>query len=328
MIHGKSIKGWLIFFYSVPSKPVSNRMRIWRRLSKIGAIQLKGAIYILPYNEETYESCQWLSSEVSSMRGEGSFVRVEKIETIKDNEIIELFNQQRGKDYRNIEKRLDETERKINSVKKGTRTEDYKRLSDQINKLLKDFEETKKIDFFSSKFGLELEKRIRTMEAEFKSISGANMKKQTTSVVRKKIEDYQKKIWVTRKRPFVDRMASAWLIKRFIDKKASFDFINDKNIGKLNKDTVAFDIRDGEFTHIGDMCTFEVILKSFGLKNKTLTKISEIVHELDINDDRFKNLESKGLEEILSGIRKMAKIDADGLERGMAVFDMLYESKT
>jgi hypothetical protein len=123
-------------------------------------------------------------------------------------------------------------------------------------------------------------------------------------------------------------MASAWLIKRFIDPKASFVFIDERGIASLGNTTVAFDMRGAAFTHVGDLCTFEVLVKSFGIKDKAVKKISEIVHDLDVKDDKYGKPETAGVEDILAGIRKTAKDDADGLERGMAAFEMLYQSKS
>jgi len=319
--------GWLLFFYSMPSKPVSSRIKIWRRLTKAGAVQLKGAVYILPYNEEHLELCQWLVSEVIAMKGEGSFVKVDKVETMTDKEIIALFNHQQEKDYISIEKRMEELERKINSMTKGGSIQDIRRLSAQFNKYLKEVEDIKKIDFFGSKTGTALKKKMEILQREIKGLSKPVIKP-VPSVVSRDIKDYQDKTWVMRKNPFVDRMASAWLIKKFIDKKALFKFIDEKDLEGLDKGFVAFDIRGGEFTHIGDMCTFEVLIKAFGLKDKTLKKIAEIVHELDIKDEKHKNPEAKGIEDILTGIRKTAKGDLEALEKGMAVFEMLYVSKT
>lgn len=294
----------------------------------MGAVQLKGAVYILPHTEENYEFCQWLVSEVTSMEGEGSFVKVRRVETLEDRAIIDLFNKQREKEYREIEKSLESIERRVNSIKKGSRIDDSKRLSDLINKHLREFEEVKKIDFFSTKFGYAIEKRIRNLTAEFKSLATEVVKKQSVSIVPRRIEDYQGKIWVTRKRPFVDRMASAWLIKRFIDRKVSFKFIDEQDLGKLKGGVITFDIKNGDFTHQGDMCTFEALITSFNLKDKSIKKISEIVHELDIKDDKYRNSETKGIEEILLGIRKTAGDDIHTLEKGIAIFDMLYESST
>ena len=303
-------------------------MKIWRRLSKAGAVHLKGAVYILPDNEDNYELCQWLVSEIASMGGGGDFVMVEKIETIKNEDIIGLFNRQREQDYTNIKKGLEELERKINSIKKGGLREDDKALYGQLKKYSKEFEEIHKIDFFSSKAGIDLKKEIKAAEEEAKRLIGVKFIKAEVLLPVKNIKDYQRKIWVTRKKPFVDRMASAWLIKRFIDKKAVFRFINEGETGDIDKKAVAFDIKDGEFTHRGDMCTFEVIIKVFNLKDKAVKKIAEIVHEIDIKDGKYENPEARGIEDILVGLRKSVKGDSEALEKGMALFEMLYASKT
>ncbi|MBI5674787.1 MAG: chromate resistance protein [Nitrospirae bacterium] len=319
-------QGWLLFFYSVPSKPVNARMKTWRRLAKAGAVQLKSAVYILPFNEENYELCQWLVSEVISMKGDGSFVSVKKIETMKDDDIIAVFNNQREQDYRLIEKSLEEMERKTNSVRKGAGIQGGKSLADQLNKHLREFEDIRKIDFFESTKGIALKNKFDSLLKEIKGLTVSNLR-QVSEVSPRRIEDYQKKIWATRKRPFVDRMASAWLIKRFIDKKAVFSFIDEKDIGTLAKNTVVFDAREGEFTHIGDMCTFETLVRTFGIKDKPVRKIAELVHELDMKDGKYNVPEAKGIEDVLSGIRKTSKNDAAILEKGMAVFEMLYASK-
>lgn len=329
MLH-KSIKqsGWLLFLYSVPSKPVSNRMRIWRKLIKAGSLQFKGAAYILPYSEEHYEFCQWLVSEVTAMRGEAAFVNVEKFETTKDSEITNLFNQQRERDYRNVEKGLDDIENKLQSIRKGSGVQNNKRVLSQLSGYTKEFEEIRKIDFFSSKTGHALKNKIEALRLEVKGIAEPDVKRQDAGIVQRNIKDYQGKTWVTRKRPFVDRMASAWLIKKFIDKKAVFGFIDEKDIEILNKDTTAFDIRGGEFTHNGVYCTFEFLVKAFGVKDKAVKKIAGIVHELDLKDEKYTNPEIKGIGEILSGIRKISKDDTEALEKGIAVFEMLYAAKT
>lgn len=321
------IHGWLLFFYSVPSKPVSNRMKIWRRLTQAGSLPFKGAAYILPHSEEHYEFCQWLVSEAVGMGGEAAFVHVKKIETMHDREIIDLFNRQRERDYHDIEKMLEGLERKIQSIKKGSSIHGNKKLSEQLYKLFKEFEAIRRIDFFSSKAGAVLKKRMETLQAELKDIDRVYTGSRIPAIAPRRIKDYQGKTWVTRKRPFVDRMASAWLIRKFIDPAASFEFIDEKETAHLAKNMVAFDVMDGEFTHIGDMCTFEVFIKSFNLVDRRIKKIAAIVHELDIKDDKFKTPEAKGIEEILIGIRKTSKSDSDALERGMGIFEMLYESK-
>jgi len=318
---------WLLFFYTLPSKPVRNRMTVWRKLLKAGALSFKGSVYILPHTEEHYEFLTWLVSEVLSLKGEGSFVRVEKTETIDNRQIISLFNEQRETDYQHILKEFDEIERKITGTRIGGASQDKKNITNQIRKCQRDFEDIRKIDFFVSKRGLEVEIRLDRIITTLKGLLETEINNSAVIVAPARIEDYQHKTWVTRKRPFVDRFASAWLIKKFIDKNASFDFIDEKDLDNMNKDVIPFDIRGGRFTHAGNLCTFEVLMKSFGLKDRTMRKIAEIVHELDLKDDKFRTSEAKGIEDILSGIRKTAKDDSGSLEQGMAIFEMLYVSR-
>lgn len=318
---------WLLIFYSVPSHPVSNRMMIWRKLAKVGAVQLKGAVYILPATEEHEEFLQWLIGEVKSMGGDGAFVRSAEIRTMTDADIRRLFSTQADQEYRRLEKSLDVLERKIQSIRKGTKSEGGKGLADQVAKFTKEFEGVAKRDFFDSSTGQAMKKRIQALEAGLRD-AGKKTPEEAASVVTRRSQDFQGKVWATRKNPFVDRMASAWLIKRFIDPKASFVFIDERDVVSLDNKSVAFDMRGAAFTHVGDLCTFEVLVKSFGIKDKAVKKIAEIVHDLDVKDEKYNKPEAAGVEDILAGIRKTAKNDADGLERGMAVFEMLYQSKT
>ena len=154
--------GWLLFFYSVPSKPVSNRMKVWRKLIKAGAVQLKGSIYILPDTEEHYdfEFLQWLVSEIDGMKGEGAFTRIKKIETMKNTEIIACFDEQRGSDYRDIRKSLDDLERRLGSIQKGSRDQNTKAISEQLDKLVREYDGIAAVDFFHSSNGKSLREKI------------------------------------------------------------------------------------------------------------------------------------------------------------------------
>src|SRR6266568_1007753 len=245
------IQEWLLFFYSVPSKPVSNRMKIWRMLVKAGAVQFKGAAYILPASDDHFELFQWLVSSVTAMQGEAAFVRVPGIETMKEDEIVGLFDRQKGKDYLDLGNRLDEFENRIGIIGNGIATLGNKKLEDELQKFVKEFQEMGKIDFFFSKGRKELEKRLKSIASEITGRSRAESAKHAVEVMKRRAADYQGKRWVTRKRPFIDRIASAWLIKGFIDKKAVFGFIDESEVESLDKDTIAFDMVGGEFTNVG-----------------------------------------------------------------------------
>lgn len=323
---------WILFFYTVPSKPVKNRIKLWRRLARAGAVQLKGAVYVLPHNEEHYEFCQWLMEEVAALGGEGDFVITDKFEMLSNIEIVSLFKSQREADYNALEKKLNNLDMKLSSVEKGGDMKNAEILQAQLNKLSKEYSDIKEIDFFPFRISLEAGKKINNLQrkmAEVLKPSGAkDADRGKTIIHRRNKEDYKGRIWVTRKNPFVDRMASAWFIRKFIDRDASFQFVDEHQKLDVDRNAVIFDMKDGEITHTGDHCTFEVLVKSFGIKDKAVRKIAELVHELDIKDEKFSSPEAKGIGEILLGIRKTGKDDKDILERGTDVFEMLYASKT
>ena len=318
---------WLLIFYSVPSHPVSARMKIWRKLAKAGAVPLKGAVYILPASDEHEELFQWIIGEVKSLGGDGAFVRTPAVETIPDPDVRALFNGQRDAEYRKLDKTLDGMERKVQSARKSAIAGTREAVAGLLSGIRKTFEEISSRDFFNAPLGRETAKRIRALEAALKVLQEPDRAK-PAPLARKDPRQYMKKVWVTRKRPFIDRMASAWLIRRFVDPEGTFRFIDEKDRGKLAEGEVPFDMQGGEFTHHGDLCTFEVLVRSFGIKDKVVRKIAEIVHDLDLKDDKYGNAAGSGIEEVLTGIRKTVKNDADMLEKGIAVFEMMYQSRT
>jgi len=329
MIQKKSTKSkrWLLFFYTLPSKPVGNRLRIWRKLSQIGAVSFKGSVYLLPDKEDNYETLQWLGSEVISRGGEVDLVRTDRFEFMPEVEIIHLFNRSREKEYKPIVETLETIERGILNLRQGGAV-NRKKISEDFNRLTKEFESVRKVDFFSSKKGAAVEKRIKSTQEMIENFSTREKVKTAKPMVSRDRQNYLGKVWVTRKRPYVDRMASAWLIRKFIDLEATFQFIRDGETLNHQNGTVPFDLKNGEFTHQGDLCTFEVLIKSFGLKDKILKKIAEVVHQIDLKDEKYPAPEAKGVEEVLKGIRRTAGDDQEMLEKGMALFEMLYVSKT
>jgi len=323
----KDPQEWLLIFYSIPAHPVSGRMKIWRRLAKAGAVQLKGAVYILPANEENRELFQWIIGEVKSLGGDGSFVQTGRIETLTNSEVLELFRAQRDTEYRDLAKSVDSLERKVQSGRKGAVAGMRDSAAGSLAALGKTYDEIRSRDFFDAPVGKDLEKRIRAIESSLKDVKDAGTEK-PSPLARKDLKAYQQRVWVTRKRPFIDRMASAWLIRRFIDPAAKFSFIDEKDVAGLAKGDIAFDMQGGEFTHHGELCTFEVLVRSFGIKDKAVRKIAEIVHDLDLKDDKYGNAAGSGIEEVLTGIRKTVKDDTEMLEKGIAVFEMMYQSRT
>ncbi|MBF0465679.1 MAG: chromate resistance protein [Nitrospirae bacterium] len=324
-------RSWLLFFYTVSASPVNNRVKIWRRLAKAGAIQFKHSVYVLPYSEEHYEFFQWLLSEVDSIGGDSGFVAVEKFENIKDGEVIALFNTAREGDYEKIEKYLEETDRNFVNAKMSSNPagiNSFHKIYERLNKLTNEYEEVKKIDFFSLCEKKTIEARLNELkEAVVFHLNPASVEK-TKKIVLRKIGDYCGKRWVTRKRPYIDRLSSIWLIRRFIDKDAVIAFEEESEMDlSSSSNNVYFDVVGGEFTHIGDDCTFEVLVKSFGIKDGVVKHIAEIIHEIDMKDGKYRSVETAGVEKILNGMRSRIKSDMDIVSKATEIFNFLYESK-
>lgn len=246
---------------------------------------------------------------------------------MSDKEIIGLFDERKAVEYHDIAEELEGLETRLASIGKGAGPANLKVLSDEIVKLTRGLEEAGKTDFFSSAAGRNLLNRVAAIRTALVKTAPIPLSKGVTEIVRKKHADYHGKVWTTRKRPFVDRMASAWLIRRFIDGNAVFHFSDEKDLSLTGKAKVVFDAAGAEFTHIGNLCTFEVMVRAFGIKDKAVRKIAEIVHELDIKDEKYGNPETRGLGDILSGLRKSTDDDAELLEKGISIFEMLYMSK-
>lgn len=324
---------WLLFFYSIPATPVNNRVKIWRKLIKIGAVQLKGGVYILPYTEEHHEVLQWMLAELPGLKGEGILIKTGSIEPLQPKGIIALFNEQRNQQYQKIAKKIDEFTGRIRNLRIGGKDKKSTSLFRQYEKMQVDFQIVQQRDFFQSETGRNLEVQIKALRKQLEELTAVE-KGQKRSVSTelpngREIANFSGLVWLTRKRPFVDRMASAWLIRRFIDVQATFSFRDEAELMVLKgEQEVSYDVRNGDFTHIDDLCTFEVLLKSFGLADKGLTYLAGIVHDIDIKDGKFAAPEAHVIEMIIKGIRNRALSDSDTLEQGIAIFEALYLSIT
>lgn len=296
-------------FYSMPSKPEKNRLRIYRRLQKEGTLALKDGVHLLPYSEDRYELFQWLSQEIRTLEGEMQFVSIDKLETMENSELITLFKQQAQASYGDVQERI--------TAFSIDREKEYE--SRQIlRKIIRDFEVVYAIDFFGSSKGEQLKKELQALQKGFETVVPEG------KVPRYDISEFQNKRWQTRPNPFVDRMACAWLIHKFIDPKAQFVFSSTID---SNASNITFDMNHATFTHVGDLCTFEVLIRTFGIDDERIVHIAKIIHNLDLNDDKYVVPEALGIQMILSAIRQQAHSDEEILERSNLIFESLYGLK-
>ncbi len=321
---------WLLFFHTLPAKPVAARMKVWRRLSKAGALHLKGSVYLLPFSGEHRELLSWLAQEIETLGGEVDFVTVERTAFLDGAALRARFNQARSLAYRALEPEVEALERTLSAPGTDQTIESIKKVAGQIKHLKDQHLELAGMDFFALPEGLELGRRLTALDEKVTALratkQAASGKPARPSVALRRKEDYQGRLWVTRTKPFVDRMASAWLIRRYIDPSARFEFMPEG--GPLPPDAVGFDLIGGEFSHLGPWCTFEVLMKAFGLKEKALARLARIVHVMDLHDGLYDAPQARGAQEILRGISLTAANDREALEKGMDVFEMLHASFT
>lgn len=299
-------RSWILLLFSLPATHKTARVALWRKLQKTGAIQIKSSTYLLPDTPAQYELFQWLAKQVTDYGGDSTLIRAREIEGLSDAKIVSLFNAARDDDYA----ALGEAARKLAALKGAKRAGAF---GGEVEKLRKSFRSLREIDFFDAPRAHVAEASIARLETSSRTkISGAAPLSPAK---------FRGKTWVTRRSPQIDRVASAWLIRGFIDPRATFRF-------GTNPDSISggipFDYAHGEFSHQGEDCTFETLLKRFGLTDKALQKIGEMVHDADLDDEKFQRPECIGIDRVLKGWAKRGMADEEILSRGAACFDGLY----
>ncbi len=309
-----------MLIHQLPAKPDYFRVKIWRRLQRLGAVAIKNSVYVLPKNDQTQEDFQWLLREIVEGGGEASLCEARFVEGLSDNQVEALFQAARETDYTQIAeeaRRLAEipfTERQIEDTRRTQLEIDLARLKRRLVEVVA-------IDFFGAPGREAAEGLVSGVEAR---MTGKNSKLGPDSARTFRREDFLGKTWVTRKGIYVDRMASAWLIRRFIDPDARFKFVPPKGYKPLPGE-LRFDMFEAEFTHEGDRCTLEVLIERMVINDPALNPIAEIVHDIDLKDSKFGRQETPGIERLVAGIAMAHKDDENRLARAAAVFDDLYE---
>jgi hypothetical protein len=302
---------WLVFSYSLPPKSQSSpRVTLWRRLRRLGAISPKNSVHILPAREECIEAFQWLTQEVQQMQGEAIVMYVDRFEGLDDQQLIELFRAARSSDYTEILTQAETLETEM------TTSAQIDQFPESLAKLRKRYTEIFRIDFFDTPVATDVAARLTKLEQMLD-----RSEQLVDSLPSCSIGDYQNTRWVTRPRPYIDRLACAWLIRRFINPNATIRYSLDPD-----PDEVAFDMKEGEFTHWGNLCSFETMLVKFALKEPGLKTLGEIIHELDLQDGLYLHPHTTGLETIVRGWLLMGLSDQELESKGVALFDGLYTS--
>ena len=270
----------------------------------MGAVQIKTSTYLLPDKPAQYEQFQWLAQQIRDYGGDSTLVRAQEIEGLTSEKAVAMFNEARARDYVELRRSLQSF---IGRRKKRNAEE----AAAELERLTRQFREIRAVDFFDSPRGHDIAMLLRRAEGPRRS----------RQLERLDAQQYQGKTWLTRPRPEIDRVGSAWLISKFIDRKPKFVFALKAD---AVPDAIPFDMLDAEFSHHGNYCTFETLTKRFAISDKSLAKIGEMIHDADLDDARFQRVEAVGIDRVLKGWAKQGLPDEEILRRGFECFDALY----
>ena len=310
---------WLFLVHQIPPKPDYFRVKVRRRLARLGAVALKSTVYVLPWSASTLEDFQWLRREIADEGGGAILCEAQLVEGITDAELEGLFRRDRDTDYEAIAADAGAALARIRTRKLNV--DERAEIETAVARLRVRLREVAELDFFESDGRSAAERAIDALAAR---VSGGAGTRKVSERERERITTGR--VWVTRRDVFVDRIASAWLIRTFIDAGAEFKFVFDTG-HRSRPGEIRFDMFDAEYTHVGDKCTFEVLLERFGLEgDAALRSIGEIVHDIDVKDGKFARPEAAGVEQLLTGIVRGTPADAERLVAGGALFKSLYES--
>lgn len=281
------------------------RVAVWRRLRRLGVLPLGNSGYLLPNSPQNRERFEWLATTIRSGRGDASVVEVKSIDNHPASLLAKSFNEARARDYREL----------IQEIRKLSGRAS-KMATSRVTQLRQRFQEIVSIDYFDSDLRGQAERALK----EYQMLLAGDAKHEERTTPR---SEYRGRIWVTRPRPGVDRVSSAWLIREFIDPKARFAFSSEE--AKPER-AVPFDMYDGGFGHRGDDCTFETLARVFRIRDRRVGMMAQMIHDADLFDEKFGRKEGFGIDEVLKGWARQGVSDKDLLKRGIQLMEGLYHS--
>lgn len=297
---------WLLLVFSLPARSASQRVDIWRKLQRYGTLALRSPGHVLPNTLANQERMEWLATAIRTYKGQASVVQVKGFDDLPKERLKELFVEARSRDYQKL----------LHDAKKLLALSFSKRPTGRLNRIRRRLQELQDIDFFGNSLRTKVERLLANVD-ESETVKPARKGKRRSA-------EYLNRLWITRPRPGIDRVSSAWLIRRFIDPKARFVFGPDPD---SHSDATPFDMfcQQG-FGHRGEDCTFETLYKQFSIRDDTVKRIAQIIHDADLGDEKFGRPEGLGLDKVLNGWAKQDLPDDELLQRGMDLIEGLYES--
>lgn len=311
---------WIVLIHQLPPKPPYLRVKVWRRLQGIGSVPIKNSVYVLPNTEAAREDFEWVLREIHAEGGDASLCEARLVDGLTDDEVRRSFLAAREQDYRDLGVEVRAFARET-LPRRGAALSDEKRarLETGVARFRKRLADVGEIDFFGAPGREAVEGLLGDLEQRLAPAE----RSAATAQASRSVADVQGRVWVTRTGVHVDRMASAWLIRRFIDRDARFKFVPSRGYQPLAGE-LRFDMFDAEFTHHGELCTFEVLLREFDVRDPALGAIAEIVHDIDLKEAKFGRAETAGIDHLIAGIAWSSAEDDERIARATAVFDGLH----
>jgi hypothetical protein len=306
---------WLVLIHQIPPTPSYLRVKVGRRLQGLGAVPVKNSVYVLPRNDQALEDFQWIRREIVAGGGDASVCEARFVEGLSDASVEALFNAAREADYGALAKGARTLQ--TSTTRRGKRPA-REQVEAALLRLRKRLAEVVEIDFFGASGRDAVEGILAGIESSLRPPQAAAESRAAA------LGEVRGRTWVTRTGLHVDRIASAWLIQRFIDPAARFRFVRGGEDAAAAGE-LRFDMFEAEFTHEGELCTFEVLMQRFGIKEQALRRIGEIVHDIDLKDGKFNHAETAGLDHLIAGIAMRHKDDEARLRDGASALEALYE---
>lgn len=306
---------WLLLIHQIPPKPNAFRVKIWRRLQQIGAVSIKQSVYAMPFSDESREDFGWILKEIVDGGGDASIMEVRFIDGLTDEQVVALFQNARKLDYEKIISDAASLKSDLESAQRDDTF--FQKKTSAVSRLKTRLKEIIAVDFFNTPERGAADILLTDLSNVIAGTRRAGVVSDTDPAALKG------KTWVTRQNIFVDRMACAWLIRRFIDPRATFLFVSSE-VHSPGPNEIQFDMHGGEFTHEGDKCSFEVMAEKFCNQDKAVTLLAEIVHDIDLKESKFGHGETEGFKALLTGITACEIDDYARIDQGMAVFEHMY----
>ncbi len=313
-----SNRRWLLLVHQLPARPSNLRVQTWRRLQQLGAIPVKQAVYALPDTPEAREDFEWLKAEITGAGGEATVFAADNVDAWSDEALVREFKRTREALYKDLGRDL---ERTLARVRSRRTSQGGKPIATRVVDTFRQrFSSIEQIDFFGAPGRERVAGLLRQIEEKIAAITEPD----PARAPHKKSRDYAGRVWATRPRPGVDRMASAWLIARFIDPKARFVFASSPDAAP--RGALPFDMFGVEFSHQGERCTFETLCAMFGIDDPAVERVGAIVHDLDLKDERYQAPETPTIGAVIEGLQLSIADDAALLAQGRTLFESLYRA--